>query len=106
MRKQTTNGDQPSTVVWDNLEEWVRSKVQEFVQSLLEEEVTELLGRRRSERRRAVDSLPVYRNGHGKARRLTMGCGTISVCPPPGCGGWSSGSRAGCYPCLPGGPRG
>lgn len=82
MRKQTTNGDQPSTVVWDNLEEWVRSKVQEFVQSLLEEEVTELLGRGKSERRPAVDGLPVYRNGHGKARRLTMGCGTITVCRP------------------------
>ncbi len=82
MRKQTTNGDQPSTVVWDNLEEWVRIKVQEFVQSLLEEEVSELLGRRKSERRQAVDSLPVYRNGHGKERRLTLGCGTIAVCRP------------------------
>ena len=82
MGKQTTNGDQPSIVVWDNLEEWVRRKVQGFIQSLLEEEVTELLGREKSERRQAVDSLPVYRNGHGKARWVTLGCGTITVHRP------------------------
>jgi transposase-like protein len=82
MGKQTTNGDQPSIVVWDNLEEWVRREVQGFIQSLLEEEVTELLGREKSERRQAVDSLPVYRNGHGKARRVTLGCGTITVHRP------------------------
>jgi len=82
MEKQTTNGSQPSRVVWDNLEEWVRRKVQEFIQSLLEEEVTELLGRQKSERRQAIDSPPVYRNGHGKARRLTLGCGTVTVYRP------------------------
>ena len=82
MRKQTTNGGQSSTIVWDNLEEWVRKKVQEFIQSLLEEEITELLGRQKSERRQAVDSLPIYRNGYGKARRLTLGCGTITVYRP------------------------
>ena len=82
MGKQTTEGSQSSTVVWDNLEEWVRRKVQEFIQSLLEEEIAELLGRQKSERRRAVDSLPVYRNGHGKPRRLTLGCGTITVYRP------------------------
>jgi len=82
MGKQTTNGSQPSRIVWENLEEWVRRKVQEFIQSLLEEEITELLGRQKSERRQAVDSLPVYRNGHGKARRLTLGCGTVTVYRP------------------------
>jgi len=82
MKKETTTGSQESRVVWDNLEEWVRNKVQEFIQALLEDEVTELLGRHRSERRQAVDSPPVYRNGHGKARRLTLGCGTITVRRP------------------------
>ena len=82
MGKLTTTGTGPSRVVWDNLEEWVRIKVQEFIQSLLEEEVTELLGRQRAERRQAVDSPPVYRNGHGKARRLTLGCGTVTVRRP------------------------
>jgi len=82
MGKQTTNGSQPSIVVWDNLEEWVRKKVQDFIQSLLEEEVTELLGRQKSERRQTVDSLPVYRNGYGKPRHLTLGCGTVTVNRP------------------------
>lgn len=82
MGKQTTSGSQASRIIWDNLEEWVRKKVQEFIQSLLEEEVTELLGRNKSERRQVVDSLPVYRNGYGKARRLTLGCGTVTVYRP------------------------
>jgi putative transposase len=82
MGKQTTNEKQTSRIVWDNLEEWVRRKVQEFIQSLLEEEVTELLGREKSERRKAVYSPPVYRNGHGKERKLTLGCGTVTVHRP------------------------
>jgi transposase-like protein len=57
-------------------------KVREFIQTLLEAEMTELLGRRKSERRTAVDSPPAYRNGYGKARRLTLGCGTIKVNRP------------------------
>ncbi len=82
MRKQSTTESQRSSIVWDNLEEWARRKVQEFVQSLLEEEVTELMGRKKSERRRAVDSSPVYRNGYGRGRRLTLGCGTVKVRRP------------------------
>ena len=82
MRKQSTTEGHTSRIVWDNLEEWARMKVQEFVQSLLEEEVTELVGRKRSERRKAVDSPPVYRNGYGRGRRLTLGCGTVKVRRP------------------------
>jgi putative transposase len=82
MGKQTTTRSQASRIVWDNLEEWVRKKVQEFIQSLLEEEVTELLARKKSERRKVVDSSPGYRNGYGKERRLTLGCGTITVRRP------------------------
>jgi len=82
MGKQTTSGSQPSRIVWDNLEEWVRRKVQEFIQSLLEEEVTELLGRKKSERQKAVDGSPGYRNGYGKERKLTLGCGTVTLRRP------------------------
>ena len=82
MVKQTTTGSQTSRIVWDNLEEWARRKVQEFIQSLLEEEIMELVGRKKSERRKAVDSPPVYRNGYGKGRRLTLGCGTVTVRRP------------------------
>jgi len=82
MGKLTTVNRQTSSIAWDHLEEWVRMKVQEFIQALLEEEVTELLGRKKSERRKAVDSLPAYRNGYGKQRKLTLGCGTIRVYRP------------------------
>jgi len=82
MAKQTTQSGDSSSIIWDNLEEMVRMKVREFIQTLLEAEMTELLGRRKSERRTAVDSPPAYRNGYGKARRLTLGCGTIKVNRP------------------------
>ena len=43
-------------VVWDNLESFARGEVQRFIQALLEEEMTELLGRARSERRAEPES--------------------------------------------------
>ena len=82
MEKVTTTGRQTSRIVWDYLEELVRMKVREFIQTLLEDEVTELLRRGKSERRDALDSPPVYRNGYGKGRKLTLGCGTITVRRP------------------------
>jgi transposase-like protein len=82
MGKQTTTESHTSRIIWENLEEWVRKKVQEFIQSLLEEEVTELLARKKSERRKAVDGPPGYRNGYGKERKLTLGCGTITLRRP------------------------
>ena len=60
----------------------VREKAQEFIQQIMEEEVTELLGREKSERRSTVDSAEGYRNGYGKARRLSMSSGTITVRRP------------------------
>ncbi|TES85819.1 IS256 family transposase, partial [Candidatus Aerophobetes bacterium] len=82
MRKLSTVHRQSSSIAWDYLEELVRMKVREFIQSLLEEEITELLGRKKSERRKALDSVPAYRNGHSKGRRLTLGCGTITLYRP------------------------
>ena len=67
---------------WETLEEMVRSKAQGFIQHILEEEITELLGREKSERRAAVDAPAGYRNGYGKPRRLAMSSGTITVRRP------------------------
>jgi transposase-like protein len=67
---------------WEQLEAMVREQVQRFIQDLLEEEVTALVGRRKSERRGDVDAPPVYRNGHGKSRKLAMMGGTIEVKRP------------------------
>jgi len=82
MVKQTTSTERSSSIIWNNLEEMVRMKVRQFIQSLLEAEIEELLGRQKSERRRLVDSLPAYRNGYGKGRKLTLGCGTITIHRP------------------------
>ena len=82
MEKHGIKDGKVSRVAWESLEEWVRQKVQELLQTILEEEVTELLGRHRSERRSAVDGSPGYRNGYGKERRLTLQCGTVTVRRP------------------------
>jgi transposase-like protein len=81
MKKMIT-GDAASSPVWDTLETFARGKVQEFIQQLLEDEVTELLGREKSERRAEVDAPSGSRNGHGKPRRLALMNGTISVRRP------------------------
>ena len=71
-----------SRPIWETLEGMVREKVQEFIQQIMEEEVTELLGREKSERRSAVDAAAGYRNGYGKPRRLAMSSGTITLRRP------------------------
>jgi transposase-like protein len=72
---------QPSSVVWEELEKYARARLQGFIQGLLEEEVEELLGRRKSERR-APGTEPVYRNGYGKVRKLALSSGTIELRRP------------------------
>lgn len=72
-----------SRVSYENLEGWVRDKVRGFIQDVLEEEVTEFLGREKSERvGKVVDGSVGYRNGHGKARRFAMMNGTVTVRRP------------------------
>ena len=82
MVKQTTPDKESSNIIWNNLEEMVRLRVREFIQTLMEAEVEELLGRHKSERRKMVDSPPAYRNGHGKDRKLTLGWGRSQVTGP------------------------
>lgn len=69
-------------VEWSALEEYARLKIQGWIQDLLREEITELLGRKKSERRAAVDGAVGYRNGYGKPRRISMMAGTIVVKRP------------------------
>jgi putative transposase len=77
-----SRGRSGSRPEWTALESWARKRIQGFVQDLLEGEVTVLLGREKSERIVAVDGGAGYRNGHGKARRLTMSSGTITLRRP------------------------
>jgi transposase-like protein len=78
MSKSTS---ETSVVAFADLESFVRERAQTFIQGVLEEEVEELLGRRKSERRE-TDHPVGYRNGHGDERRLTTSIGTVKVRRP------------------------
>ena len=82
MRKESTESRSESRPEWEQLEDWVRSQVQRLIQELLEEEVTEFLGRAKSALRSDSDSDTGYRNGYGRARRLTLSSGTIQLRRP------------------------
>jgi transposase-like protein len=82
MKKETTERKHLSMPFWGDVEAWVREKIQALIQGVLEEEVTELLGRAKSERRQGIDESEGYRNGHGKLRKLTLGAGTITLQRP------------------------
>ena len=84
MGKKSSEERFGSRGIWEQLEAMAREQIQRFVQRLLEEEVTELVGRAKSQRRPVVgdEARPVYRNGHGKPRRLALTCGTIEVRRP------------------------
>ena len=82
MKKSMLQPPASSMPTWETLEAWVRSLVQDLLQSILEEEVTEALGRTRYARRSEVDGAPGSRNGYGKPRRLALMSGTIEVRRP------------------------
>lgn len=82
MRKDTTEGVRESRPSLASLEEAAREKVRGWLQDLLEQEVTEFLGRGRSTRRAAVDAAVGYRNGFGRPRKLTLSNGTIELRRP------------------------
>ncbi|MCI0371909.1 MAG: IS256 family transposase [candidate division NC10 bacterium] len=82
MEKKNTPAGVEASPLWATLERFARQEIQGFIQGLLEQEVTDLLGRGKSCRRTVVDSTPGYRNGYGKPRRLTLSNGTITLQRP------------------------
>ncbi len=83
MRKHSKEGERKTRAHYEDLEALVREKVKGFIQDILEEEVTEFLGRGKSERRKeGVDISEGYRNGHGKARKLSLMNGTVGLRRP------------------------
>src|SRR3990170_3827907 len=96
MEQQTIGGITASSLTFEGLEPHFRGKIREWMQALLVEEVTEFLGRGKSERK-PVAERKGYRNGYGKERHLTTAMGTIAVRGPrpPGVDGELVGSVAG-----------
>ena len=82
MKEQTTKHPGASRPGYGDLETLVRGRIQDFIQELLEEEVTALLGRAKSARREPVDAPLGWRNGYGKPRGLALTSGTITVQRP------------------------
>lgn len=81
MTRKIGHREATSMPVWETIESYARTQVRNVIQTLLEDEITELLGRARSERREDGEAA-VYRNGYGKPRRLSMMNGTITVRRP------------------------
>ena len=71
MRKESTRSPSESRAHWEDLEEWVRGQIQGLIQELLEEEITELLGRAKSARRSTLDVLDkLPKREHAQAKLL------------------------------------
>jgi putative transposase len=65
--------------MWERLDECVRKQVQRFIQALLDDEMSALLGRPKLARRAPGDGPSGLRHGYGKFRRLSVTAGTIIV---------------------------
>jgi transposase-like protein len=83
MKKDRTKGKQRSIVKYEMLEECIRMKAQEFIQEVFEGEVNDFLGRGKSDRiKPGIDKSRGYRNGYGKARKLALMNGTVTIRRP------------------------
>lgn len=83
MKEQSTSTESASRVCYETMEAHARGRIQSWLQDLLEAEVTQFLGRGKSQRQaeRAPARLG-YRNGYGKPRRVALTAGTITVRRP------------------------
>jgi len=82
MREEHRGKDESKRILYEELEEFARVKIRQHLQDLLEQEVTEWLGREKSERKGNALEQPGYRNGYGKKRRFTLSLGTIEIHRP------------------------
>lgn len=80
MKKQSIERVGRSSVVWENLEAWVRGRIQGYLQDLLEEEVTVFLRREKSERRAGIDGQGGYqRPWEGAQARAQLRDGGVAA---------------------------
>ena len=79
MREEHREKDESKGIFYEGLEAFAREKIRQHLQDLLEQEVTEWLGRAKSERKMNPSEQSGYRNGYGKRRRFTLSLGTIAI---------------------------
>lgn len=82
MREKHIGRNESKGIFYGELEEYARGKIREHLQDLLEQEVSEWLGREKSERKVHPLEQPGYRNGYGKRRRFKMSVGTVEIRRP------------------------
>ena len=82
MVEKHIGGSESKEIFYAELEQFAREKIRGHLQDLLEQEVSEWLGREKSERKVKADEQPGYRNGYGRPRRLTMSLGTLEIQRP------------------------
>ena len=82
MVEKHIGGSESKELFYAELEQFAREKIRGHLQDLLEQEVSEWLGREKSERKVKADEQPGYRNGYGRPRRLTMSLGTLEIQRP------------------------
>lgn len=83
MKEKITSTESASTVCYEMMEAHARQRIQNWLQELLEVEVTEFLGRGKSQRQVGLEQAHAgYRNGYGKPRRVALTAGTIAVRRP------------------------
>ena len=67
MKQKTTATESASSVCYETMEAHARVQIQQWLQDLLEEEVSEFLGRAKSQRRAELEQpCAGYRNGYGE----------------------------------------
>lgn len=77
MREEHRGKDESKRILYEELEEFARVKIRQHLQDLLEQEVTEWLGREKSERKGNALEQPGYCNGYGKNRRFRLSLASI-----------------------------
>jgi transposase-like protein len=83
MKEKTTPAESASRVCYETMEAHARGCIQRWLQELLEAEVSEFLGRAKSQRRAELEEAQAgYRNGYGKPRKVGLTAGTITVRRP------------------------
>jgi transposase-like protein len=80
MKEKTTAAESGSRVCYETMEAHARGCIQRWLQELLEAEVTEFLGRAKSQRRAELEEPgTAYRNGYGKPHKVALTAGSITV---------------------------
>src|SRR3972149_10505516 len=82
MKEEHSGKEESKRILYEELEAYAREKIREHLQDLLEQEVTEWLGRGKGERKGNALEQPGYRNGYGKVRRFTLSLGTVEIRRP------------------------